>query len=145
MSNCVNLKLKLDRSLECRLTGKSITWNQCKNCPLRKLKLNNMRPIKQRTGKLSKAERNRFSILTEDMDHCIICGKKKDNLHEVFFGRNRLNSIKYGMVIPLCIEHHLEIHKNSQLQDIWHIKGQKEFNKHYPELDFTEIFKINYL
>ena len=59
MSNCINLKLKLDRSLECRLTGKSITWIECKNCKLRKLKLNNIKPIKQRTSKLAKAEKNR--------------------------------------------------------------------------------------
>lgn len=145
MSNCVNLKLKLDRSLECKLTGKSITWIECKNCPLRKLKLTNYKPIKQRTSKLTKAEKNRKSIFTDNLDVCIICGRKKDNLHEVFFGSNRLNSIKYGIVIPLCIECHLEMHKNKQWQDVWHKKGQKEFVKHYSDIDFIKIFKRNYL
>lgn len=145
MANCMNLKFKLDRTLECKLTGKSITWQQCKNCKLRELKLTDIKPIKKRTYKLAKAEKNRFSIFTDDLEHCIICKKNKDNLHEVFFGRNRQLSIKYGLVIPLCIEHHLKMHKNSVLQDIWHKKGQILFNNTYPDLDFIKIFKKNYL
>ena len=145
MSECKHLKLKLDRSLECKLTGKKITWDKCKNCKLRELKLTNIKPIKKRTSKLAKAEKNRFSILTKDLDHCIICGVKKDALHEVFFGSNRLNSIKYGLVIPLCLEHHQKMHKNKSWQDVWHIKGQVAFNNNYPTLDFIDIFKRNYL
>ena len=79
------------------------------------------------------------------MNHCIICGKKKDNLHEVFFGRNRQLSIRYGLVIPLCIECHQEMHRNIELQEVWQEKGQVVFEKTYPELNFIEIFRGNYL
>ena len=89
-------------------------------------------------------ENKRFSILTEDLDHCIICGRKKDNLHEVFFGKNRVNSMLYGCVIPLCYEHHLEIHKNSVLDDIYKDKMQRQFEKTYPDKNFLKIFYKNY-
>lgn len=181
MSNCKHLKIKLNKQLECRLTGKYITWNQCKNCKLRELKINNsinaqynvkkckknakmhnilhktvqnnsigqkndkIRSIKNKTSRIAKLERNRFSLFTNDLDHCILCGKKKDNLHEVFFGSNRLNSMKYGLVIPLCIKCHQEMHKNIIWQEEWHKKGQIVFTTNYPSLDFVEIFKRNYL
>lgn len=101
--------------------------------------------LKQKTGKLAKLERNRFSIFTDDLDHCIICEKPKDNLHEVFFGTSRQHSMKYGLVIPLCVDCHREMHKNKSWQECWHKKGQTQFNIVYPNLDFLEIFKRNYL
>lgn len=67
----------------------------CKKCNT--IEYKETKSIKKRTYKLSKSETNRTSIFTDNLDHCIICGKKKDNLHEVFFGRNRQLSIKYGL------------------------------------------------
>lgn len=49
----------------------------------------------------------RFSIIVEDLDYCIVCGRPHPHKHEVFFGeKQRKHSIKYGMVLPLCYEHH---------------------------------------
>ena len=103
----------------------------CKECNT--IEYKETKSIKNRTYKLSKAETNRTSIFTDNLDHCIICDKKKDNLHEVFFGRNRQLSIKYGLVIPLCIECHQEMHRNKELQRVWHKKGQAVFEKTYPD------------
>lgn len=114
----------------------------CKECNT--IKYKEIKSIKKRTNKQAQAEKNRKSLFTNDLNHCIICGKKRDNLHEVFFGRNRQLSIKYGLVIPLCIECHQEMHKNKKLQDIWHKKGQLLFEKTYPELNFLTIFRKNY-
>ena len=86
-----------------------------------------------------------MSIFTDNLEHCIICGNKKDNLHEVFFGRNRQLSIKFGLVIPLCIKCHREMHRNIELQEVWHEKGQVAFEETYPRLSFVEIFRCNYL
>lgn len=114
----------------------------CKECNT--IEYKEIKSIKKRTNKQAQAEKNRKSLFTNDLNHCIICGKKRDNLHEVFFGRNRQLSIKYGLVIPLCIECHQEMHKNKKLQDIWHKKGQLLFEKTYPELNFLTIFRKNY-
>ena len=143
MNNLECRKQKMNGKFVCKKTNKEIDISICNNCMLKKYKPVKT-SIKKKTPKLIKLEKDRFSIFTDDLDHCIICGKRKDNLHEVIFGSNRLNSIKYGIVIPLCYKHHLECHKNSQLQRIWKQQAQIEFEKHYSNLDFTKIFGKNY-
>ena len=101
--------------------------------------------MKNKSNKLAKLERNRTSLFTDDLTRCIICGKPKDHLHEIFFGKNRINSIKYKLVIPVCFDCHFKIHNNIELQNEWFIKGQTKFNEVYPDLDFVEIFKRNWL
>lgn len=98
----------------------------------------------------------RFSILTDDLTTCIECRekgiiRKNINKHEIFYGKNRQNSIKYGLVIPLCQEEHHNqfqskgIHFDKELCDKWHKRGQEAFKEKYPELDFVSIFRKNYL
>lgn len=46
--------------------------------------------IKNKSNKLSKLEKKRFSILTDDLEHCFICKERdeslipKDDLHEIY-------------------------------------------------------------
>lgn len=171
--NCKYLKQKLNRKLECKLTNKIITFKDCKECNIDKNErftdtnktVSNSHQTKKRTvssnycansdiktskmsvksKKLAKMERNRTSILTNDMEHCYICGSKKEHVHEVCFGKNRLNSIKYGLLIPVCFNCHMKIHNDINLQEEHHKIAQKKFNEVYPDLDFVEIFKRNYL
>ena len=95
-------------------------------------------------------DNQRYSLFTDDLKHCIICGKTNVNLHEIFYGRNRQNSKDYGLVIPLCVEiHHNQInqtgiHFDPDLCEYWHKKGQQKFNEVYDE-DFETIFRRNYL
>lgn len=145
MSECKHLKLKLDRSLECKLTGKKITWDKCKNCKLRELKLTNIKPIKKRTSKLAKAEKNRFSILTKDLSKCIICNKKREHLHEIYPGAFRQRSIKYNMVIPLCASCHTQIHKDYTLSLHWKRLCQQKFEESHTREEFIKIFRRSYL
>lgn len=62
--------------------------------PVKNTKMHN------KSKKLTKLERNRASVFTDDLEHCYLCGKKKNDLHEIFGGRNRLNSIKYNLAFP---------------------------------------------
>ena len=140
---CKNIKIKLNKQIVCKITNEPVdlkkrTSFNNKNKQLKRKSLS-------KSYKITKLERNRFSIITNNLDVCILCGNKKDNLHEIFGGRNRSNSMKYGLVIPLCLEHHQKIHKNKELQDFYHRIGQDRFIKHYPDLDFLTIFKKNYL
>lgn len=96
---------------------------------------------------MSKLEKNRFSILTKDLSRCYICGMPRQELHEVFFGKNRINSMIYGCVVPLCYEHHrgnTGVHHNWLLDDQLKHQCQKQFEKTYPNLDFLSIFYKNY-
>ena len=68
-----------------------------------------------------------------------------NHLHEIFFDKNRVNSIKYKSVIAVCFECHSKIHNDIKLQKEVFIKGQTKFNEFYPDLDFIEIFKRNWL
>lgn len=101
--------------------------------------------IKKKSKKLAKLEKNRFSIITNDLEHCYICKAKKEDLHEIFGGRNRKKSMEFGLVIPVCRKCHKNIENNETLKQKWHKVGQKEFKKHYKTEDFMQIFGKNYL
>lgn len=100
--------------------------------------------MKKKSSKLNKLERNRFSIITDNLDYCIICGKPKQDLNEIFPGRNRQNSMKYGLVIPMCRTCHINYTNNRELQLYWMKLAQELFNETYEE-EFINIFRRNYL
>lgn len=96
----------------------------------------------------------RESILTDDLKHCIECGRTGVNIHEIFFGlKNRELSKKYKLVIPLCnLLHHNQfecrgIHFDKKLCLKWQKIGQEKFMKYYntTKEDFSKIFGKNYL
>lgn len=173
--NCIYLKIKLNHSLECRKLKKIINIKDCANCVYKEYKIHTktknavQKPVKsglsaeklqnsakaakklQKSSKLRKLEKNRFSLFTDDLDYCYLCPKdkehrkSKDHLHEVIFGKNRQNSMKYGLVLPLCENHHRLMHSDSTLQLEYKKRGQALFNKAYPDLNFIVIFHENYL
>ena len=150
--NCKNLKKrqrKYKTFIYCNKLKKEITFNDCRNCKHKEYK--EYKPIKKHTYKLSKSEKQRFSIFTSNLDKCIICGKFPVNKHEIFFGNGKRQlSIEYGLVIPLCTEEHHNqikqkgIHFDSKLRKDWQIIGQEAFEETYPDLDLLEIFGKNY-
>ena len=106
---------------------------------------NNKKMINKKSKKLAKLERNRFSIITNDLNRCYICKEKKEELHEVFGGRNRQASMKYGLVIPVCRKCHRMIQKNETLNEKLHKVAQKTFKKYYKNENFIKIFGKSYL
>lgn len=157
MNKCINLKHRQRNYkyyLYCTALKKIIQYEDCKNCKFKEYKKKTVVngsiqfksvSIKNKSSKLAKLERNRTSLFIDDLTHCIICGKPKDNIHEVFFGKNRLNSIMYNQVIPLCLKHHQEIHKNSELNLYYKQIGQKKFENNHTRDEFIKIFGKNYL
>lgn len=103
--------------------------------------------MKYKTNKLAKLERSRFSIFTDDLDTCMFCGMSATDLNEIFRGRNRRNSMKYGAVQPLCRKCHTKITNNTELENKWKIKGQKQVMEYYKMSveEFIDIFHRNYL
>ena len=101
--------------------------------------------IKKKSSKLAKLEKNRFSIITKDLEHCYLCGNKKQELHELIEGKNRQASMKYGLVIPICRKCHNLVTNNRTLQEKLHKVAQKEFKKNYKTENFVQIFRKNYL
>ena len=103
--------------------------------------------MKYKTKKLANLEKNRFSIFTDNLNICMFCGMKATDLNEIFRGRNRQNSMKYGAVIPLCRRCHCKITDNYNLEMKWKIKGQEKVMNYYNMNieEFINIFGRNYL
>jgi len=99
-----------------------------------------------KSKKIAKLERNRYSVFTNDLKHCFICKRKKEELHEIYAGRNRLNSMKYGFVLPLCHECHSLNQNNPFFNDFWHKNGQEYWECNIGSRnEFIAIFRRNYL
>ncbi len=108
------------------------------------------KPIKQYSKKRAKLERERYSILTNDLNKCYICGAKENiHIHEIYFGKNRQNSMKYGCCVPLCFHHHNgskhAVHYDKYLDDLLKEECQIKFEKEHSREEFISIFKKSYL
>ena len=98
--------------------------------------------------KVKTLERKRWSFLTDDLDHCYLCGKKRDNLHEVFYGaKHRKLSMEYGCVVPLCIDCHYKVHHYHTFDLKLKKRTEEKFLEYHncTREDFLKIFHINYL
>ena len=161
MNYCKHLKKRKNKPF-CTLLNREITLSECCNCINKEYKSNNnqlkkkstfkeknplrSKPMKNKSNKLARLERKRTSVFTNDLEHCLLCGKKKNDLHEIFSGKNRINSIKYNFVIPLCRECHSLNQNNLFFNDYWHRIGQEYFEYNIgTREEFICIFRRNYL
>lgn len=103
--------------------------------------------MKKKTSKLRKLERNRYSVFYESLSMCMSCGSMYQiSKHEIFPGRNRRNSMKYGFVLPLCVSCHNKLQEDTDFNNKWQKRSQKYFEENYGTREqFLEIFRRNYL
>lgn len=83
---------------------------------------------------------------------CHICGQwGYVETHHIFGGANRKKSEKYGIVVPLCIDHHREgreaAHKSAVTAQQLHEYGQRLWMQRTGGTaeDFRAMFGKNYL
>lgn len=102
--------------------------------------------MKRKTNKLQKLEKNRKSILTNDLEICYICKKPATDLHEIYSGRNRKTSMQHDFVVPLCNKCHqiitLNYGLNLRLKMICQEKFEKEIGSRN---EFLSLIGKNYL
>lgn len=101
--------------------------------------------MRKKTSKLKNMEKNRYSIITNDLSVCYICKRPKDDLHEIYSGAYRKLSMVYGAVLPLCRECHCKIHNDNDMALKYKKLYQTLFEQKYTRDDFIKIFKKNYL
>ena len=101
--------------------------------------------IKQKSSKLAKLGRQRYSILTTNMEKCYLCNKNKKHIHEIYKGSNRQVSIKNGFCIPICEECHLETEIDSKLDKDLKIKCQEKFEETHSRKDFIALIGKSYI
>lgn len=90
------------------------------------------------------------SIIVDSMDNCLVCGSPYTECHHVFYGTaNRKLSDQYGLVIPLCQEHHrgqTGIHFNKEFDTAMKELAQRKFEELYGNREaFRTIFGKSYL
>lgn len=167
---CINLKKRKNKPY-CKLINKEITFSLCRECGNKEYKKSTSskkspdtsgqmrknaqsltkeqqkkRKMHNKSKKLTKLEKNRKSVFTDDLEHCYLCGKKKNDLHEVYGGRNRINSIKYNFILPLCRECHSSNQNNPIFNDYWHKQGQLYWEENIgSKEEFIKVFRRNYL
>ena len=102
--------------------------------------------MKKKSKKIARMEKNRKSVFYE-LGTCMYCGSTyQPTIHEIFEGRNRLNSMEYGFVLPLCLKCHRTLQENKEFNDKWKKKAQQYFEDYIgTRNDFIEIFRRNYL
>lgn len=134
---CINKEYKKVAKNTLKITNKTYSTLKAKT-PLKKKNHYNQ-------------EKKRYSILTNDLKHCIECGQTEVNIHEVYFGRNRQSSIKCGFCVPLCqSEHHNQIdckgiHFDNELDLKYKKLMQMKFEETHTREEFFDIIGKNYL
>ena len=100
--------------------------------------------MKKKSYKLAKTERNRFSIIQDDMSICFFCGGQAQSIHELIGGMNRQTSIKYGLCVGACLRCHRILEDNEKIKQKYQVLGQDTFEKKYGHELFMQEFKMNY-
>ena len=145
--NCRYFKQKSKKGklyFYCTLNKKIITYDNCRTCSNKEYK--QYKTIKKRTSKLSKAEKERFSIIYSDLSKCCNCGSKIGiEKNEVFSGAYRQTSIKYGMVAPMCHNCHTLFHNDIMFNLFYKVMFEKEFLKTHSKDEFIKLFGQDYI
>ena len=94
---------------------------------------------------------NGISTLTDDFDHCYLCGSRAQCVHHIFGGPLRQISEKWGFKVPLCYRHHNDpscreaVHFNANISRMLKAEVQKEFEKTHSHEEFMNLIGRNYL
>ncbi len=128
----------------------------CKECK-ENIEFKEQKPLKSRTNKQAKKEKERFSIIYPDLTKCCECGLKTGDYdtrlnmytqvekNEVFSGSYRSISMEDGMVAPLCTFCHKLFHKDIMLNLYYKVKFQKEYMKIHTLDEFIARYGQNYI
>lgn len=124
-------------------TVQNFLQNSAKHC---KHSTNTLQKMKNKSNKLAKLERKRFSVFTAN-DRCMVCKSTYQlTWNEIYRGRNRINSMKYGFCLRMCLNCHREYQEDVLFNELWHKTAQKYFEQNYgTREDFIAIFRRNYL
>ena len=166
---CINLKKRKNKPY-CKLLNKEIQFSLCRECDNKeykktsaevhrktqcsadiKRKKSTFRSISPlptgQSNKLAKLEKNRYSVFTEDTKRCYLCGSTyKLTWHEIYSGKNRQNSMRYGLCLRLCLNCHSKEQEDGQFNDYWHKQGQLYWEENIGSREeFIKVFRKNYL
>lgn len=127
----------------CRFYKKRIDLQECYKCS--DIEAKKYKEINNKSKRLANAEKKRFSILTDDLKYCYICGAKKRHIHEIYGGRNRQISMRNGFCIPICDECHKRTEIDMNFDKELKRECQRKFEEVYTRDEFLRLIDKNYL
>ena len=114
-------------------------------------------PVQQKKRSKRK-HKKRKSIMQPKTDRrCYLCMLRDSNYcehaileeHHVLFGNTKNISDEYGLRVNLCIPHHrtgkAAVHNNADNAKLLMKIAQQRFNEEFPDENWMEIVKENYL
>lgn len=127
------------------VTDLSNSFNPCPKNITKKEKVKTK--IKQKSNKLAKKEKDRFSILQKEDGKCFVCKRKFKELdkHEAFGGSNRQKSIEHGLVYYLCRKCHSKADLDKNTRQMLHDFAREEFIKIHGKEKFLIELKKTYI
>lgn len=160
---CIHLKKRKNKPY-CKLLDREITFSLCRECDNKEYKkisadlcrkmqcsadIKQQKSVKMqnKSNKLASLERNRYSVFSNDTERCYLCGSTyKLTWHEIYAGKNRQNSMRYGLCLRLCLNCHSKEQENDQFNNYWHKQGQLYWEEFIgTREEFIKVFKRNYL
>lgn len=147
LNTCINFKRRSKKGqiyFYCTLKRKVISFNDCNCCNNKEYK--QYKPLKLRSNKLAKSEKERFSIIYPDLTKCCNCGSKIGvEKNEVFEGTYRQISIRLGMVCPFCKKCHDVFHNDIMFNLFYKVMFEKEYLKNHSKEEFIKDFGQDYI
>lgn len=91
-------------------------------------------------------------MITKYNDYCLICGRPKDDMHHCLKGhKQRHLADADGLIIPLCRDCHIKVHKEKEFNVLVEIIGQLAWerdqlisNQELPFDDLSETVRENF-
>lgn len=91
----------------------------------------------------------RKSIITDDMEHCYLCGRPRECVHHIFFGPLRHIADKLRLVVPLCNDCHMfgrnAVHQNRWIDLELKRTAQLRYEETHSREEWMEKIGRNYL
>lgn len=159
---CIHLKKRKNKPY-CKIRNNQIAFSECKECKEKEYKtkikqnssykkekctISSKKCAKMRfkSNKLAKFERNRFSVFT-DTDYCFMCGSIYQlTWNEIYRGKNRINSMKYGFCLRMCLSCHRLYQDDVDFNEYWHRQAQLYWeNNISTREEFLKVFWRNWL
>lgn len=90
------------------------------------------------------------SRLTDDLEHCFVCGRSPVQIHHCLGGCRRKISDSDGLIVPLCLDHHTGaksgVHgQNSALRIALIQQAQTVYEKTHSREEWMKRYGKNYI
>lgn len=88
------------------------------------------------------------SKFTDDLTHCFVCGRPYPNIHHMMNKADKKKAEKYGLILPLCVNHHTGaegVHSKPEKMLACRQMAQRKFEEEHTREEWIAEFGKSYL